>query len=229
MLPRHAAPSLPAGRRADGLTWMGRSSGRAARQLRLHRLSRPCRAQTRLPRPPAGGGPGAEHAGLPLQPGPRRDPRRPPARTQPWDGHFPTPTNRQDCHPVLQKANPAAERSAPEAPDTPLPLWLHSTAGLCRKVQGEDRSSSSTTTDTGGEQKAPATESSATSTGTQDIRLVATKSSLANRGEKPRHHLHPCRAIWDPKSAVTGIAGQKYREVTSRVSNRNMGNMCFTS
>lgn len=49
-------------------------------------------------------------------------------------------------------------------------------------------------------------ESSATSTGTQDVQLVATKSSLANRGEQPRYHLHPCRAIWDPKSAVTGIA-----------------------
>lgn len=48
-LPRHAAP--PRHSRADGLTWMGRSSGRRARQLRLHRLSRHRCARARLPMP----------------------------------------------------------------------------------------------------------------------------------------------------------------------------------
>lgn len=93
--PRHAPPSArpstlrpgaaeargspPAGSRADRLTWMGHRSRQAARQLRLHRLSRPRRARACLP---AGQGPEPATPGYRLR-GPRWDPHRPPACTQP--------------------------------------------------------------------------------------------------------------------------------------------------
>lgn len=74
-----ARGSPPAGSRADRLTWMGHRSRRAARQLRLHRLSRPRRARACLP---AGQGPELAMPGCRLR-GPGWDPHRPPARTQP--------------------------------------------------------------------------------------------------------------------------------------------------
>lgn len=187
MLLRHAAlsaPSLPAGRRADGLTWMGRSSGRAARQLRLHRLSRPCRAQTRLPPSRC-----------------RRGPRSPTCRATAAAGAKAGSPSATRPHTALGRALPNAHELPGLPPGTAeskpssggkRPRGARRTTAPLAPLHGQAVQKGA---GTGSEQQldhdgygraAKSTrvkESGTTSTGIQDIQPVSTKNSLANRGE----------------------------------------------
>lgn len=121
-----ARGSLPAGRRAD----LDGAQQRASCQAAPAPPAQPAlpRTDTSVPVLPQAG-PRAGRAGLPVHRGQGGIPIGCPPHIA-LGRHFPTPTNCQDCHPVLRKAKPAAEGSVPEAPDTPRPLWapLHGQA-----------------------------------------------------------------------------------------------------
>lgn len=168
-----ARGSPPAGRRAD-LDGAQRRAGCQAAPAPPAQPAPPRTGTSPPTAPQAGALKLATTGGWP-QPGPRRDPRRPPAHTQPWAGRFPTPTSRQDCHPALRKASPAVEGSVWEAPGTLLPVRAPPHSQTAGKGAG-----------TGSEQplgcdgcrrgakSIRVKESSATSAGTQDVQLVAT-------------------------------------------------------
>lgn len=113
-----ARGSPPAGSQAD----LDGAQRRAACQAAPAPPAQPAPPRTGMS-PPAVPQAGALKLAMPgcwPQLGQSRDPHQPPARTQPWAGHFPTPTSCQDCRPVLQKASPAVEGSVQEALGTLL-------------------------------------------------------------------------------------------------------------
>lgn len=186
MLLRHAALSLslPPGRQAGRRADLDGAQQRASCQAAPAPPAQPAlpRTDTSPPVPPRAG-PGAEQAGL--QPGPRRDPHRPPARPRTAlrralpDAHelpgLPPGTAESKASSGGKRPRGARHTTAPLAPLHGQAVQKGAGTGAEQQLDHDGYSGAAKST--------RLKESGATSTGTPDIQLVATKSSLANRGE----------------------------------------------